>query len=681
MTNPLLTPSPLPYELPDFAALDRDVHLAEALQVGMDQQRDEIAAIVNNPEPATFDNTILALERSGDILARATRVFYQLLSADGGDNLRAIDAEFAPKLAAHHDSLLFDAGLFARIEAVYAARDTLTEESRYLVERIYTVYRLRGAALEPRDKEKLGEYNRRLSELSTEFGARLHKDTNDSAVVFDHVAELEGLAPSAISAAAAAAEARGLSGKYLITLVLPTAQPCLASLTNRQSRQRVFEASRRRGNRGNDFDTNAIVLEQVRLRAERAILLGYPNHAAFAVADQTARTPEAIEQSIYPLAEPAARNARAELADLQAFADRWNDEHGLERFALAAWDWDFYANLLKAERYCLDTTALRPYFAYDRVLKDGVFFAANQLYGITFEERPDLIGYHPDVRVFEVKDADGSGLALFLHDVYARDTKRGGAWMNNLVEQNALCGRRPVICNTLNVPKPAEGPTLLTLDEVRTMFHEFGHALHGMLSDVRYPRLSGTAVSRDFVEFPSQVNEMWLDWPEVLSNYAVHHETGEPLDPTIVAKIQESAAFNEGYATSAYLGAALLDQEWHKIQPDTAILSVAEFEAAALAKVGLDNPVVPPRYSTTYFNHTFGGSYDAGYYSYIWSEILDADTVAWFKEHGGLTRENGEHFRRELLSRGRSRDPLESYRAFRGRDAEIQPLLERRGLV
>lgn len=683
MTNPLLAPSTLPYQLPDFAQL-RFEHYREAFDQGLAEHDDEIRAIVENPDEPTFENTIVALERSGKTLQRAATVFFNNVSSDSTPEMRDLEGEYAPKLAAHEDAIMLNSQLYARVAAVAAAdNSSLDPESRYLVERTAKRFELAGAALGEEDKRRLAEYNQRLATLTSEFGTKLLEDTNDAAVVFDSADELDGLSEAELSACRAAAEARGLEGKYLVTLILPTQQPALASLTNRESRRRVLEAAESRGNRGNAFDTNATILELVKLRAQRAELLGYPNHAAVAVADQTAATPEAIEQRIYPLAEPAVRNARAEAEVLQAAADADADARGVDRFALQPWDWDYYTEKVRTERYAIDTAALKPYFEYDRVLRDGVFWAAGQLYGLRFEERDDLVAYHPDARVFEVFDEAGEGVGLFIHDVYTRDSKRGGAWMNNLVEQSRLEGTKPVIVNNLNVPKPADGqPTLLTLDEASTLFHEFGHALHGLLADGEYESLSGTNVPRDFVEFPSQVNEMWQLWPEVLAHYARHVDTGEPLDPAVCRSLEESGQFNQGFETSAYLGAALLDQEWHKLSAAQAeqVTSVADFEAEALRKVGLDLPLVPPRYRSTYFNHTFGGGYDAGYYGYIWSEVLDADTVEWFKEHGGLKRENGEQFRRELLSRGRSRDLMESYRAFRGRDAEISPLLTRRGL-
>jgi peptidyl-dipeptidase Dcp len=433
-------------------------------------------------------------------------------------------------------------------------------------------------------------------------------------------------------------------------------------------------ASRARGSRGGEHDNREVLLEIVRLRARRAALLGFPTHAAVVTADETAGSPEAVAGMLRPLATSAAKNAREEQAELDAM----NPGEVLE-----SWDWAFFTEKVRQAKYEVDTAALRPWFEAERVLQDGVFFAATRLYGVTFTERPDLVAYHPDARVFEVTDEDGTGVGLYILDLYTRDSKRGGAWMNSLISQSELLQHPVVVVNNLNVPKPAAGaPTLLTFDEVSTFFHEFGHALHGLFARVTYPKLAGTNVYRDFVEFPSQVNEMWMLWPEVLANYAKHHETGEPIDQGIVDRIRASETFNEGFATSEYLAAALLDQAWHTLSPDdaAAVEDVAAFEAAALADAGLDNPAVPTRYSSTYFAHVFSGGYDAGYYSYIWSEVLDADTVQWFTENGGLTRENGDRFRRLLLGVGGSKDPLDAYREFRGRDAEIAPLLARRGL-
>jgi len=532
---------------------------------------------------------------------------------------------------------------------------------------------LAGAGLDESEKERLKELNQQLATLTTKFEKNLLADTNDLAVHLTDVADLDGLEPGEISAARQAAADRGLDG-YLVTLVLPTGHPFLAELTAPEVRARIMEASRARGSRGGDHDNTAVLLEIVRLRAERAELLGFPNHAAYVTKDETAGSPEAVAAMLERLAPIAAENARAEQADLEELAGH----------PVTAADWAYYTEKVRQAKYDVDTASLRPWFEAERVLKLGVFGAANALYGITFTERTDLVGYHPDVRIFEVKNEDGSPVGLYLLDLYTRDSKRGGAWMNDLVAQNTLLDQPVVVVNNLNVPKPAAGePTLLTFDEVNTFFHEFGHALHGLFARVTYPKLAGTNVFRDFVEFPSQVNEMWMLWPEVLEKYAIHYETGEPIDPDVVQRIRDSETFNEGFATSEYLAAALLDQAWHTLSKEeaAAVTDVRAFEAAALAKVGLDNPAVPTRYSSAYFAHTFAGGYDAGYYSYIWSEVLDADTVEWFKENGGLTRENGDRFRNLLLGVGGSKDPLEAYRDFRGRDAVIEPLLKRRGLT
>jgi peptidyl-dipeptidase Dcp len=676
MTNPFYEPFPAPHSLPPFAQI-RDEHYRPAFLAGMQQHRAEIDAITDNTDAATFANTFLPLERGGQLLHRVASVFYNLTSADSSDFTNALEEELAPLLAAHSDAIRLDAALFARIATVHEQLPQLglDAESGYLVERYFTEFTQAGAGLSAEDKDRLREYNLTLSTLTTRFEKNLLADTNDLAVVVDTAEELDGLTEGQVSAAAEAARERGLEGKYLITLVLFTGHPLLASLTNRGLRERVMTASRSRGIRGGKFDTRELVLEITRLRAERAALLGFSSHAAFVTADETAKTPEAVDAMLRGLAPAAARNARAEQADLRALLG-----DGTE---LAAWDWAFYTEKVRKARYDIDTSEMRPYFEAERVLQDGVFFAATRLYGVRFTERADLVGYHPDVRIFEVTDEDGSPVGLYTLDLYTRDSKRGGAWMNSLSDQSDLLGHPAIVTNNLNVPKPAAGqPTLLSFDEVTTLFHEFGHALHGLFARVTYPKFSGTNVFRDFVEFPSQVNEMWMLDPTVLANYAVHHTTGEPMPAEFVEKLQASASFNEGYATSEYLAAALLDQAWHRISATAEpVTDVAAFEARALADFGLDNPAVPPRYASTYFAHTFSGGYDAGYYSYIWSEVLDADTVEWFTENGGLTRANGDRFRSRLLGVGGSTDPLAAYRDFRGRDAVIEPLLTRRGLA
>jgi peptidyl-dipeptidase Dcp len=674
MTNPFFEPSALPYGLPAFADITDDDY-RPAFNRGFADQLAEIAKITNQPDAATFENTLIPLEQSGQLLERVSNVFDNKSSADSNDFTNALEEEIAPLYAAHSDAIRLDARLYSRIRAVHdqLASLDLDAESKYLVERYFTEFTIAGAGLGDEEKSTLRDYNQRLSTLTTRFEKNLLADTNDLAVVIEDVAELDGLSEGEISAAAEAAKERGQDGKYLITLVLPTGHPYLASLTNRSVRERIMAASRSRGIRGGDNDNRELVLEITKLRAERARLLGFPGHAALVTADETARTPEAVDSMLRRLAPPAARNAKAEQADLQEIIGN--------EFDLASWDWSLYSEKVRKAKYDVDTSEMRPYFEAERVLMDGVFYAAKQVYGVTLTERPELVAYHPDVRVFEVFDEDGSPVGLFLYDLYTRDSKRGGAWMNSLSSQNTLLDQPTIVVNNHNVPKPSAGsPTLLSYDEVTTLFHEFGHALHGLFAHVTYPRFAGTSVFRDFVEFPSQVNEMWMLWPEVLANYAVHHETGEPMPREFVDKLRASSSFNEGFATSEYLGAAMLDQAWHRITADDTITSVEDFEAAALASFGLDNPAVPPRYSSTYFSHTFAGGYDAGYYSYIWSEVLDADTVDWFKENGGMTRANGDRFRRRLLGVGGSKDPLEAFRDFRGRDAQIEPLLKRRGL-
>ncbi len=672
MTNPFLTTSTLPYQLPPFAEIE-DAHYLPAFEKGFDEQLGEVAAITGDPDAPTFENTMVPLERSGQTLLRVARVFFNKSSSDSSDFTNDLEEKLAPRLAAHEDAIRLDSKLYGRVTALHDQLDALdlTAEQRYLVERYFIEMTLAGAGLDDGQKEKLKDYNQRLSTLTTRFEKNLLADTNDLAVVVDDPAELDGLGAGEISAAAEAAKERGLEGKYLVTLVLPTGHPYLANLTRRDVRERIMAASRARGIRGGEHDNRELVLEITKLRAERARLLGFDTHAGYVTADETAKTPEAVADMLGRLAPPAARNALTEQKDLEQVAG-----HPIE-----PWDWAFYTEKVRAAKYDVDTAAMRPYFEAERVLQDGVFFAATKLYGITFAERPDLVAYHPDARVFEVKNEDGSPVGLFVYDLYTRDSKRGGAWMNELVGQNDLLDQPVVVVNNHNVPKPAAGePTLLTYDEVNTLFHEFGHALHGLFARVTYPKFTGTSVFRDFVEFPSQVNEMWMLWPEVLANYAVHHETGEPMPQELVDRLHASEQFNEGFQTSEYLAAALLDQAWHSITADDSVTDVAAFEAAALAKVGLDNPAVPTRYSSTYFAHTFSGGYDAGYYSYIWSEVLDADTVEWFKENGGLTRANGDRFREKLLGVGGRMDALEAYRDFRGRDAVIEPLLKRRGL-
>jgi peptidyl-dipeptidase Dcp len=671
--NPLLSPSPLPYQLPDYAHI-RPEHYLPAFEVAFEEHLQEISAVTRVRSMPTFENTMVPLESSGRLLGDVARAFYTVSSADATDEIQAIEEKLAPLMAAHEDAIQLDGPLYARISLLHERLDELEldAEQRYLVQRWHREMTHAGAGLDHDAKKRLTELNTQLSTLTTAFDKNLLADTNDLAVVFDDPSELAGLSDGELSAAAQAAADRGLEGKYLVTLVLPTGHPYLSSLRDQDARSRIMAASRARASRGNGNDNRETLLQIVRLRAERAHLLGYASHAAYITADETAGSPEAVHDLLRRLAAPAARNAHREQEALEAMADT----------DVTAADWAFYTEKVRAAEYAIDTAALRPWFEAERVLKDGVFFAATKLYGVTFTERSDLRAYHPDVRVFEVHNEDGSPQGLYVLDLYTRDTKRGGAWMNSIVDQSALRGTKAVVVNNLNVSKPASGPTLLSFDEVNTLFHEFGHALHGLFATVTFPHFAGTDVFRDFVEFPSQVNEMWMLWPEVLENYAKHLETGEPLPADIVEKLHASESFNQGFETSEYLAAAWLDQAWHSLDEDQAAadLEVAQFEASALADIGLDNPAVPTRYSSTYFQHVFSGGYSAGYYSYIWSEVLDADTVEWFKDNGGLTRANGDRFRERLLGVGGSKDPLEAYRDFRGRDADIAPLLKRRGL-
>lgn len=669
MTNPLLDPSPLPYGLPPFAHISA-AHYAEAVEAGLAAHLEEIDAITGNAAPATFLNTAVAMERSGLLLNRAAAAFFTLVSADAGDDIKALETELSPRFSAHQDAVYMNRGLYERFSAIDV--DGLDAESVRLVQEYLKEFRQSGIQLDDAGQDRLRTVNAELSRLGTEFGQRTKEAMKASALLLDNPADLAGLPEEDVAGAAEAAKAAGHDGKYLLTLIQPSNQPALASLENRTIRRRLFEASLSRGTDGGPLDVREIVTATVRLRAEKAALLGFANFAELVVDQQTAPDFSDVQAMLRRLAPAAVRNAQAEADALAGTAG-----HHLE-----PWDWAYYSARVRKEKFQVDEQAIRPYFALESVLNDGVFHAATQLYGITFHEREDLEGYHPDVRVWEVRDEDGTGLGLFLGDYYTRESKRGGAWMNSLVEQSSLLGTRPVVINNLNITKPAPGePTLLSLDEVRTVFHEFGHALHGLFSSVTYPRFSGTSVPRDFVEYPSQVNEMWIMWPEVLANYARHHSSGEALPQVIVDKLNDSLLWGEGFATTEYLGAALLDLFWHVLSQADVPGDVLAFEAKALAEASIAHPLIPPRYRSGYFQHIFAGAgYAAGYYSYIWSEVLDADTVEWFKENGGLTRANGDRFRSELLSRGNSRDPLESFRLFRGRDAELAPLLKRRGL-
>jgi len=676
--NPFYADSDLYMKYPPFDRVKNE-HYAPAFEKGMAEHMVEINAIANNADAPTFENTIIAMEKSGALLDRVATVFFALISAHTNDEMEAVRSDMAPKLSAHSDQILLNGSLFERVSSLHENRNNLglDAEGIRLVEKYYTDFVRAGAKLSSEEKERLKTINGEIAVLQTQFSQNVLKEVNALAVVVDTKAELDGLSESAIDAAAEEAEKRELSGKYVLALKNTSGQPPMSSLTNRPLRERIHKTSLSRGSRGGEFDNRENLTKVLKLRAERAQLMGYANHAAYRLESQTALTPAAVNERLSSLAPKALTNAKKEAADLQKMIDA---EGG--NFELASWDWDFYTEKVRADRYDFDASQLKPYFEMDNVLQNGVFYAATQLFGITFRERFDLPFYQEDVRTFEVFDEDGSTLALFIFDGYARSSKRGGAWMNAYVSQSKLKGNLPVVANHQNVVKPPEGePTLMSFEEVITMFHEFGHALHGMFSDVHYPYFAGTSVPRDFVEYPSQVNEMWAIWPSVLKNYAVHHETGEAMPKALLDKVLATQKFNQGFITTEYLAASILDQSLHQLTPDqvpTADELIA-FESDALKTGGISFDAVPPRYRSTYFSHIIGG-YSAGYYSYIWSEVLDADTVEWFKENGGLKRENGDHFRKTLLSLGGSKDALTIFKEFRGAEPNIQPLLDRRGL-
>ena len=675
-SNPFGNISTLEYELPDFSIITDD-HYLPAFYEGCNQQLAEVEAITSQPE-VTFDNTLVALERSGRMLNRMLLVFYNKSSADTNPTIDKIESEIAPKLAGHEDAIKLNPALFSRIEYLYNNRDQLEldAESVWLIERYHRDFVHAGAKLSPEDREIVKQFNEKLSELETKFDQNALAEANRLGVEVEDVATLAGLSESEIDIASQAAKERGLEGKYLINMVNYTGHPWLASLENRQLREKIMRASISKSTSGGDFDNQELIKQIVKIRAERAKLLGFENHAAYVLSDQTAGNPANAHKMLRRIAPAAVSNARSEAKDLEAQLQK--DHAGS---TLESWDWAYFTEKVRKEKYNLDASLMKPYFELEKVLFDGVFFAAEKLFGISFKERKDLKAYHEEARVFEVFNEDGSKLGLFIGDFFTRDSKHGGAWMNNLVDQSKLLNQKPVVVNNLNIPKPRAGePALLTFDETSTLFHEFGHALHGLLSDVTYPRFSGTNVERDFVEFPSQVNEMWMLWPEVVQNYAKHHETGEVLPAEWIASLHASETFNEGFETTSYLAAAILDLAWHEVA-DQSISDVSEFETKAIKDYGLDFDPVPVRYKSGYFSHVFSGGYSAGYYGYIWSEVLDADTVNWFKQNGGLTRENGERFRKELLSRGGSIDSMEMFNNFRGQDPEIEPLLTRRGLV
>lgn len=680
--GPFAAPSPLDLNYPQFDKI-KDSDFAPAFDAGMAQQLREIDAIANNPEKPSFQNTIVAMEKSGQLLDRARSVFGNLVGTDKNDARDRLQTEYAPKFSAHRDAISLNPKLFARIQALYDQRDSLGLDAvdRRLLEKRHEDFVRAGAALTEAQKARIRQINTEMSKLGTQFNQNVLAEVNDSAVAVDSRDELKGMSEEQIAAAAEAATARKLDGKYVIALLNTTGQPAEAQLENRALRQRLHEASVARGSRGNQWDNTGIVSQVLKLRAERAKLMGYDTSANFVLADETAANQNNVNAMLRALAPKAVANARREGADLQAMIDAEQKAKGQPAFQLQPWDWSYYSEKVRAARYSFDESQLKPYFEMKNVLENGVFFAANKLYGVSFKPRPDLPKYHPDTWVYDVFDKDGQRLAIFIFDPYARASKRGGAWMNTYVAENALLGEKPVVANHLNIPKPSEGkPTLMTWDEVTTAFHEFGHALHGFFQDVRYPYFSMN-VPRDFVEYPSQVNEMWADWPEVLANYAKHYQTGAPMPQELLDKVIAASKFNQGFATTEYLGAAMLDQRWHQLPLDRIpdAKGVMAFEAEALKADGLDYAPVPPRYRTPYFSHIMGG-YAAGYYAYIWSEVLGANTEQYIRQHGGLTRENGDRLREFVLAPGGEIEAGKLFPNFAGYEAKIEPLLEKRGL-
>lgn len=683
MTNPLLQTSTLPYEAPPFNTI-RDEHFRPALAEGMKRHRAEVNIIANSEEPPTFENTIVALERAGRDLNRAASVFFNLVGSATNETLQAVKVDMAPKLAAHNDAITLNDRLFARIKHLHEQRDALGLDAvdARLLDRYYTRFVRAGALLDAMGKEQMAAINEEEAKLVARFEENILKERTASGVLVEVEQELDGLSAEAIEAAALAATEKGHAGKWLIDLRNTTTQPVLAEIKHRALRQRIMEASLARNGRGNAWDNSGIIARLAQLRAHKAALLGFGSWAHYVMDDQMAKEPANAMHLMGRLAPAAAANARKEAEKLQAMMDADPSGQGSPAPRLAAWDWDYYAEQVRKAEFDFDEAAVKPYLDFERVLHDGVFYAANALFGLAFKERKDLPVYHPDVRVFNIIEADGTVIGLVYGDFYARDNKNGGAWMSTFVDQSTLLGQQPVITQVCNYTKPAGGqPCLLSWDDVITLFHEFGHGLHGMLSAQKYPRFSGTCTSTDFVEFPSQVNENWALDPQVLARYAKHHRTGEAMPHELAEKLRKARTFNQGYRTVEYLAAAFIDLEWHSLPADAPLVAdVAAFEQRALAKHGLDLPEVPPRYRSCYFSHAWTG-YAANYYAYLWSEVMDADGYAWFMENGGLTRANGDRLRATVLSQGGSKPEAELYRDFTGRDPRVEPLLEKRGMV
>ncbi len=677
-TNPFATASSLPYQAPPFNRI-QNADYQPAIEQGMRDQIGEIQNIIANAEAPTFENTIVALERSGALLTRVNKVFAAVVLANTNDTLQQVQQEEAPRLAAHLDAIHLNATLFHRIKSLYDRRNALhlSGVQKTLLERYYKDFVRAGALLSDTKKKKLQALNQEESTLMTSFQNRLLAATKAAALVVDTKADLEGLSEAEISSAAEAAHQRGLDGKWVLALQNTTQQPAQASLNHRAVRERLFNASTQRAERQDTNDTRLMIQRLAVLRAEKAALLGYPSYAAYVLADDMAKTPSAAIKLLTNLVPATTAKANREASRMQALANQKNAGIKLE-----PWDWQYYAERVRAQDYALDDAQVKPYFELNRVLEDGIFYAAHELYGLSFKERKDIPVYDPDIRVFEVFDSDSSTIGLWYCDYYKRDNKSGGAWEDTFVDGCGLLNTKPVVYNVLNIPKPGPGqPTLLSFDNVTTMFHEFGHALHALLTKVEYPRIAGTNVPTDFVEFPSQFNEHWALYPSILHHYAKHVTTGEPIPQELVEKIMKAKTFNQGYATMEYLEAALLDMAWHTLKKGSHPGDVDIFERNALKKYRVAMALIPPRYRSTYFAHIWSSGYAAGYFAYMWSEVLDDDAYAWFTEHGGLTRANGMRFRDMILSRGGTEDAAAMFRAFRGRDPEVKPLLQDRGLT
>ncbi|HKS93070.1 MAG TPA: peptidyl-dipeptidase Dcp [Gammaproteobacteria bacterium] len=676
-SNPFFAPSTLPFQAPPFDKITDSDYLP-AIEAGMRQQLAEVQSIADNPAPPTFENTLVALEKSGQLLTRVMRSFNLMTGADTDPALQKVEEDMAPRLAANQDAILLNAKLFKRVATIYRERDRLKldPESYWLVHYYYQQFVLAGARLSEADKAKLKKLNEEDASLSAKFSNQLLAAANAAALVVSNASELAGLAPAQLQAAALAARNRGLDGKWVIPLQNTTQQPDLGELTDRATREKLFEDGWTRAERGGADDTRPTIARLAQVRAEKAKLLGYPDYAAWALQTQMARTPANVRHFLEELIPPAMRKARAEAAELQQIIDR---DGG--KFKLEPWDWDFYAEQLRQQKYSLDQAEIKPYFELNRVLEDGVFYAAHELYGISFKERHDLPVWQPDVRVFEAYDYNGKPLGLFYCDYFKRDNKSGGAWMDNLVYQSKLLHQLPVVYNVTNFSKPAPGqPALLSLDDVITMFHEFGHALNGLFADQEYPSLSGTATARDFVEYPSQFNEHWALYPKVLEHYAVNYQTGQPMPKALLEKVLKARGFNKGYDMAEMLAAAELDMQWHTLPANAPEQNVDRFELVALKKTGVYLPQVPTRYRSSYFLHIWSNGYAAGYYAYNWTQMLADDSYQWFLDHGGLTRANGQRYRDLILSRGNTGDYARMFRAFYGSDPQIGPMLKFRYL-